>query len=228
MNLLRRVRWGYLAVVVPALSDWIDTGHVPHHPRELVTEVAVGLLLGVLVWALYREADRYRALSETDPLTGLPNRRRFEDELAREVRRAGDSPLAVAFADVDAFKEINDTRGHDAGDEVLRGVARALRGALRRGDGAYRVGGDEFAVILPGATAEDAKRALAEALGPGKGGVLQESGVTLSVGIEELRPRESARALLRRADAAMYSVKGSRKEMAAGAKGGPAAARRNP
>lgn len=222
MNLLRRIRWGYLVVFVPVLSDWVDTGHVPHHPRELVTEVVVGLLLGTLVWALYRDADRYRALSETDPLTGLPNRRRFEDDLAREVRRAGDAPLAVAFADVDAFKEINDTRGHDAGDEVLRGVARALRGALRRGDGAYRVGGDEFAVILPGATAEDAKRALADALASGEARVLHGAGVTLSVGIEELRPRESARALLRRADAAMYDVKAAKKE----AVPGPAAGRR--
>ncbi|MCE9584185.1 MAG: GGDEF domain-containing protein [Planctomycetes bacterium] len=116
MNLLRRIRWGYLVILVPVATDWIDAGHFPLHPREVVTEVIVGLLLGAFVGALYRDADRYRTLSETDPLTGLPNRRRFEDDLAREVRRAGEAPLAVAFADVDAFMEINDTRGHEAGE----------------------------------------------------------------------------------------------------------------
>lgn len=207
---MNRLRWGYLVALVPVATDWVDTGHFPLHPREVVTEVIVGLILAAFVHALYRDADRYRALSETDPLTGLPNRRRFEDDLAREVRRAGEAPLAVAFADVDAFKEINDTHGHEAGDEVLRAVGRALRASLRSGDGAYRIGGDEFAVILPGAAAADARVVLSDALSDRDGGPLARLGVTLSIGIEERRAGESARALLRRSDAAMYEAKGAR------------------
>jgi diguanylate cyclase (GGDEF)-like protein len=211
---VNRIRWGYLVALVPVATDWIDTGHFPVHLREVVTEVIVGLILAAFVHALYRDADRYRSLSETDPLTGLPNRRRFEDDLAREVRRAGEAPLAVAFADVDAFKEINDTHGHETGDEVLRAVGHALRGSLRSGDGAYRIGGDEFAVILPGASATNARAVLSEALAGHDGGLLARFGVTLSIGIEERRAGESARALLGRSDAAMYEAKGARAKSA--------------
>ena len=179
---LRRIRWGYLVALLPVATDWIDTGHLPHHPRELVTEVIVGFIFAVLIHALYRSSDRFRALSETDPLTGLPNRRRLEEDLAREVHRAEKTSLAVAFADIDAFKEINDTRGHAAGDEVLRSVAHALRSALRRGGCAYRVGGDEFAVVFPCTSAGEARETLMEALVAGDG--LARHGVTLSVGIE--------------------------------------------
>lgn len=221
MNLLRRIRWGYLAILVPVISDWIDTGHLPHHPRESVTEICIGLLLGAMVWVLYRDADRYRALSETDPLTGLPNRRRFEDDLAREVRRAEGTPLSVAFADVDAFKEINDTHGHEAGDEVLRSIAHGLRIALRRGDGAYRIGGDEFAIILPGASERDARTVLSKTLNDPVEGLLARLGVTLSIGIEERRPGENSRSLVRRSDAGMYEAKAARLR-----KRGPAVAQR--
>lgn len=207
---MNRIRWGYLVALVPVATDWVDTGHFPVHLREIVTEVIVGLILAAFVHALYRDADRYRSLSETDPLTGLPNRRRFEDDLAREVRRAGEAPLAIAFADVDAFKAINDTHGHETGDEVLRAVGHALRSSLRCGDGAYRIGGDEFAVILPGAAAADARTVLSEALADHDGGLLARFGVTLSIGIEERRAGESARSLLRRSDAAMYEAKAAR------------------
>jgi two-component system, cell cycle response regulator len=211
---MSRIRWGYLVALVPIATDWVDTGHFPVHPREVVTEVIVGLILAAFVHALYRDADRYRALSETDPLTGLPNRRRFEADLALAVSRAGGAPLAVGFADVDEFKEINDTRGHEAGDEVLRAVGQALRSSFRRNDGTYRIGGDEFAVILPGATVADARVILSEALHVPHGSSLASLGVSLSIGIEEHRPGESVPLLLRRCDASMYEAKAARRRAA--------------
>jgi diguanylate cyclase (GGDEF)-like protein len=103
-------------------------------------------------------AHHLRTLAFVDPLTGLPNRRAFDDDLAREasrVRRHG-RVLSLAVLDVDGLKAQNDRYGHDAGDDHLRTVALVLRSALRNEDVAYRIGGDEFAVLLPDVDAPDA------------------------------------------------------------------------
>lgn len=207
---MRRIRWAYAVVFVPLLMDWVDPGFFPHNVWEAIVEIVAGLLLGVLVWRLYRVSDHYRSLSETDPLTGLPNRRRFEEDLARELRRVGGSPLSVGFADVDDFKAINDLRGHEAGDEVLRSVARAMDLTLRRTDRVYRIGGDEFAIILAGAPASQARGLLR-----GLRQELARTGVTLSVGVEQVRPGDNLRALMRRADTAMYEEKAAGKRATA-------------
>ena len=105
-----------------------------------------------------RESTRHlRTLAFVDPLTGLPNRRAFDADLQREtsrVRRHG-HVLSVAILDVDGLKAINDRLGHDAGDRLLRTVAMLLRSALRNEDVAYRIGGDEFALLLPDVDASD-------------------------------------------------------------------------
>ena len=100
-----------------------------------------------------RLAARWRASSATDALTGLPNRRAFVEALEREVSHVGrtDRPLALAFLDLDDFKEVNDQHGHAVGDRVLQRVAIALTATLRRGDLFARWGGDEFVIALPGA-----------------------------------------------------------------------------
>ncbi|MDQ3744141.1 MAG: diguanylate cyclase, partial [Acidobacteriota bacterium] len=87
----------------------------------------------------------------TDDLTGLANRRRFERQLAREVARTGryGHPFCLLLIDIDHFKEVNDAHGHDAGDEALRLVANAIQSGTRGIDTGARIGGDEFAVILP-------------------------------------------------------------------------------
>lgn len=92
-----------------------------------------------------------RAAASTDPLTGLANRDGFDRDLKREVRRALRSkrPLALLYFDVDGLKAVNDSLGHAAGDELLGIVARALRRAGRGGDTIARIGGDEFAGVLP-------------------------------------------------------------------------------
>jgi diguanylate cyclase (GGDEF)-like protein/PAS domain S-box-containing protein len=99
-------------------------------------------------------------LAREDHLTGLANRRTFDDILIKEIERARRSqlPLALIMADVDHFKRFNDSYGHPAGDDVLRAVARAIEGILRRpGDLAARFGGEEFTLILPNTTAEGAR-----------------------------------------------------------------------
>ena len=87
----------------------------------------------------------------SDPLTGLRNHRAFQEDLARELQRAGRTgePVALVLMDVDDLKVCNDTHGHQAGDERLQALAEAIRATQRAADCAYRIGGDEFAVILP-------------------------------------------------------------------------------
>ncbi|HVE47406.1 MAG TPA: GGDEF domain-containing protein [Acidimicrobiales bacterium] len=103
-----------------------------------------------------RAAERLEEDALVDPLTGLLNRRALERDLSREMavaERRG-RPLSVLTADVDGLKKVNDGQGHTKGDEVLRSLAGAFRAALRGGDSAYRVGGDEFVVLLPDMAAE--------------------------------------------------------------------------
>ncbi|MFD0919140.1 GGDEF domain-containing protein [Saccharopolyspora rosea] len=143
-----------------------------------------------------------------DPLTGLHNRRALDDRLEKLLDRADAQPLAVALVDLDGFKGVNDRCSHAEGDDVLRTVASTLRDTLRTDDFVARYGGDEFVVLLPGATlgsAEAALRRTVEAVDrlPGE----QSRGVTLSIGVVAMRPQESAAQVLARADAAMYQAK---------------------
>jgi diguanylate cyclase (GGDEF)-like protein/PAS domain S-box-containing protein len=151
-----------------------------------------------------------------DPLTGLLNRRAFMDDMARRIDRleVEGLPGALMFIDLDNFKALNDTRGHDAGDEALRIAARLLRSSTRPSDLVARLGGDEFAVWLDGAdefvAAERAEALRAEApraLAPITEG--RVAPVTMSIGIAARWPGrgEDVDALLVRADQAMYAVK---------------------
>ena len=160
-----------------------------------------------------RNAQRFREareLADVDGLTGLHNRRFFHETLARECARAQryDRRLALIVLDVDDFKETNDRLGHLAGDAVLAAVADRLRRAVRGADLACRVGGDEFAVILPEAGARDAEqlyRRIQFAVGSGSAGPAER--VRISAGIAELRPEDDPVSLLQRADDALYRAK---------------------
>lgn len=113
---------------------------------------------------LKKNRDLLENLSATDGLTGIPNRRRFDEVFAQEWHRASrtSSPLSIIFADIDHFKNYNDTYGHVSGDDCLRSVARALRSSLSRpADFVARYGGEEFIALLP-ETAEHGCRYLAE------------------------------------------------------------------
>jgi diguanylate cyclase (GGDEF)-like protein len=159
-----------------------------------------------------------------DSLTGLSNRRALEEQYQRlqqgelEERRRNSTktnqPTAIIMADVDRFKSVNDTYGHDAGDFVLRGVAATIDASLRQRDIVARLGGEEFVAVLPRTTEEYALRK-AEALRRGikAGNLLQaqgldtEQGLTVSIGVAMVDFEDPLEANLKRADLALYAAK---------------------
>jgi diguanylate cyclase (GGDEF)-like protein len=154
--------------------------------------------------------ERFEALEQlaaTDPLTGLANRRGCEKSIAGEISRAERErkPLSCIMLDIDRFKQVNDTMGHQAGDQVLREISAMLRQSVRAYDIVARWGGEEFLVILPGADLE-AARQLAERirLGVQK---LPTSTVTISAGAAEFDSDYDFEATLRTADRRMYEAK---------------------
>ncbi len=149
--------------------------------------------------------DHRRALQRAtrDGLTDLPNQRAFQDELPQAVASAAryQESVALAVMDVDDFKFINDRHGHPHGDAVLRRVATVLR-ETRPGDRSFRIGGDEFALLLAHTDAEGA-RTLARRLNRN----LSDAGIKASVGVSSLRPGQQADTLRDEADAALYESK---------------------
>lgn len=152
-----------------------------------------------------------------DPLTGLGNRKAFDEQLGQALLRAGSggSELALLYLDLDRFKEINDRFGHDIGDALLRTVAERVRSTLRQPDKAYRLGGDEFAVLLEDSQENNpqrlAERLLAALVQPIALNGERIDFVTPSIGIA-LYPRHAgdAEGLVRAADSAMYQAKRQR------------------
>jgi diguanylate cyclase (GGDEF)-like protein len=151
-------------------------------------------------------------LSITDPLTGLLNRRKFEEVLVNEVARARRyGPLSLLMIDLNLFKQVNDRYGHQAGDEMLKGVAQLLKSSCRDTDACARLGGDEFAVILPhtdSAAAEVVRnRILKQASHTSVPVGGQELPMSLSIGMASLVEARDAVTLVAAADADMYRVK---------------------
>ena len=152
-----------------------------------------------------------------DALTGLPNRMLFRDRLDQALamaKRAKNRHPAVMFLDLDRFKQINDTLGHDAGDELLKEVADRLKRCVRDSDTVARLGGDEFTILLPEVADEDSVRIVADKILESMQTVVMLAGqsvtVTTSIGIARY-PQDGSDAdtLMKHADAAMYQVKGA-------------------
>lgn len=159
-------------------------------------------------------ARRYgeaRKLAETDALTGLYNQRFFQETLRREVTRAHryQRKLTLIVFDLDDFKSINDQVGHLAGDRVLAQAADRLREAVRSVDVACRIGGDEFAVIMPESSSEDGEQLFRRVHNSMRGTALgpDEQRLRLSGGIAELLHGDTPASLFERADAALYRAK---------------------
>ncbi len=170
-------------------------------PLEAIAN-QVGTRLGIV-----RAAATMQVQASTDPLTGLLNRRSFESA-ATPLLRAG-RPTVVAMADLDNFKRLNDTYGHEAGDRALRTFARTLRTSLRGHDVVGRLGGEEFAVVLPDCTTEDAVRAL-EGMRTALITAIARAGVppfTVSVGVVDANAADGLDALTSLADKALYEAK---------------------
>lgn len=156
-----------------------------------------------------RATRRLRREATTDPLTGLANRRGME---AAFERLCGGPPLTAMAIDLDGFKPLNDTVGHEAGDACLRAVGDLLRSALRREDFPVRLGGDEFLVLMPGAGRETAQRVgerLRHLLAQVSWPYAPAPRPTLSIGIATPLPGERTDPvdLIRRADEALYTAK---------------------
>jgi diguanylate cyclase (GGDEF)-like protein len=159
----------------------------------------------------FREA---RQLADLDALTGLHNRRYFHETLAREVARASryGRKLALLVLDLDDFKAINDRIGHLAGDAVLAGAAERLAEVVRSADIACRVGGDEFAVIIPESGLAEADQLYRRVLNAVSSRALGQAGrLFLSGGVAELRADDDAASFFERADDALYRAKNAGK-----------------
>lgn len=177
--------------------------------RELVRALAAHAGAAIDNALLYRRAVD---ASRRDPLTDIGNRRAFEEELERELARARryGHPLSVVLVDLDNLKEINDGWGHQTGDCVLRRIAGILAAGLREGDHAFRIGGDEFALVLPetqaAAAAILADRLRLTAARTSFG--IQDMRVSISAGISSFPAHaDAAETLIRLADRALYETK---------------------
>ena len=209
----------------------VDYVSKPFEAAEVLARVETHLAILRLRRELERRNEELRAtitqleraqraladLAYLDPLTGVPNRRSFDELLEREWRRAAREgrSIALAMLDVDCFKALNDTYGHATGDACLQRVAAAMNAQLRRpGDVLARYGGEEFVLVLPGsdapgatATAEALRSAVAALAIPNERAPLGQ--VTISAGVAAERPAATTAAaeLLGRADAALYAAK---------------------
>lgn len=178
---------------------------------------AFGWLLGRQEQRLQRLLANLEELATTDPLTGLYNRRFFDERLRLEdaLAERGTRPLALVMFDIDGFKQVNDRFGHATGDRVLAVFGSALRSSTRTGEVAARVGGEELALLLPGCSLEEGRRA-AERVRTHALASMRRAGVlpppampTMSAGVASRSPGSTGgpAALMADADRALYAAK---------------------
>ncbi|MES1152885.1 MAG: diguanylate cyclase, partial [Dongia sp.] len=163
----------------------------------------------------YNLAETLSREAQTDPLTGLLNRRGMTEALTEEVRRwrTGEIQGAVLYLDIDRFKHVNDTLGHDVGDELLKAFAERLHGVVRSSDKLARLGGDEFVILLSAPDAEEVAKRVAQNLlnrvrQPVRLGE-RDIAISTSIGIAVVRPggRATHVEILKQADTALYEAK---------------------
>ena len=197
-------------VVAPLIHAGRPAGVLKVYSAELgrvgANEARVLGLLGNVIGTELARAELFTTMTEhavTDALTGLANRRSWEEQLARAIAHAERTheTLSVAVCDVNGLKEINDRQGHAAGDELLRGIADRWRADARAADFIARIGGDEFAIMLPGADEAGAQDVVARLIR------LLPDGTSVSFGVAEWDLREDVNDLMSRADLRMYDEK---------------------
>jgi diguanylate cyclase (GGDEF)-like protein len=205
-------------------GTWVNGVEVERHRLVPGDRIRVGAYVAAYVAAddpAGRQLEGLARLAREDALTRLPNRRAFDEALALEVARAAGSgrPLAALVLDVDHFKRVNDGHGHAAGDAVLVEVAARAAAALRSGDLLARIGGEEFAALLPGAdlgaAREAGERIRAAVAGEPVAAAGRQLGVTVSIGCAALAAGEGGWALLARADERLYAAKAAGRDRVA-------------
>ena len=238
-SLVKALVWLQVAIVALQIARMVLTAL--HPPREvlhmdviqsgfsylnLVLNAGAGFGLTWLALSMHRRD--LHVIAQTDSLTGLLNRRAFEEILGRELDRSNRSekPLTILLVDIDHFKQVNDTWGHLAGDEVLQRVSDELRLGLRPGDALSRFGGEEFLILLRDASPEQSKEVAGRlrdriaCLADLPGSVR----LTVSIGVAASKGERAPEELLRRCDEAMYRSKRSGRNLVTvdGATGGTA------
>ncbi len=215
------------------LADKVGGGTYDLHDLSVIDLVAPQIALAMERAAWQQRANQFQLMSITDPLTGLHNRRYLEARLTEELSRSKryNYPLSFMMIDIDDFKHYNDHNGHQAGDLALEITAQCLRAALRKVDVASRYGGEEFSILLPQTSLEEAgviadriRRKIMTARFP-HGKTQPLGNVTVSIGLSTFSPSlDSAEAIVRAADRALYHAKHHGKNRAYAYQGGTAGA----
>jgi diguanylate cyclase (GGDEF)-like protein len=205
------------------LADKIGGGAYDLHDLSVIDLLAPQIALALERASWQQRANQFQLMSITDPLTGLHNRRYLEARLTEEIGRSKryNYPLSFMMIDVDDFKLYNDHNGHQAGDRALEITAQCLRAALRKVDVASRYGGEEFSILLPQTSLEEAgviadrirRKIMTTNFANGESQPL--GCVTVSIGLSTFSPSlESAEAIVRAADRALYHAKSHGKNRA--------------
>jgi diguanylate cyclase (GGDEF)-like protein len=206
--------------VIGTLSVWREGDETPSFAPAEAQLIRRFATLAALAYANARQRDRLIEQARTDALTGLANRRHFHERMRAELARAGreDRALALIVFDIDDFKSINDRHGHPAGDAALRGFARILAEEARVSDIVCRIGGEEFAVLVPNTGAADARRYAVRVLLALRTSGLRPDGapLTASAGIADIADIAgagmAAEELLRAADERLLHAKAAGKD----------------
>lgn len=206
VNLLVMIGYLTLLIVAPLAGD-------PTHAARLdmfFSYLLIGIFALVYERARSGKENELIRLSNTDALTGAMNRRLFNDTLRREIEisRRYRLPMSLLMIDVDYFKRVNDTWGHECGDRVLRETARRIASGLRQADYFVRYGGEEFCVLAPGTAL-----AQASAMGNKIRELMaadpfdQAGAVSVSIGVAQLEAADTEESFIKRADRALYQAK---------------------
>jgi diguanylate cyclase (GGDEF)-like protein len=198
------------------LEKSFSTLHLPMALYFTLIGTVVGVAYGFHHIRISRLYEKVKKLSITDPLTSLYNRRYLMERLENEVDRCGryGRSLSLIMADIDHFKNYNDTQGHQRGDELLRAVADRFRSLVRKPDFVARYGGEEFIVVMPETECREAfhlaerMREAVNSLEDAGSGSQREGKITVSLGIAEMPIHaKDAATLVREADRALYRAK---------------------